>query len=75
MYKVNFTKTGSTSLSKLPVKIVYQIKNKISWLSENAEIISHLMLKGEEFRNMFKIRAGNYRIIYELDNQKSQLQF
>ena len=68
MHKINFSKDGSTSLSKLPIKIISQIKNKIIWLSENAEEIPHIMLKGSEFKNIFKIRTGDYRILYELDN-------
>ncbi len=69
MYKINFTKDGNISLSKLPIKIISQIKNKIIWLSENVERISHLMLKGNQFENIFKLRTGDYRILYELDKR------
>lgn len=60
MYKVNFTLTGSISLSKLPLKITSQIKNKIYWLSENTDKLSHIALKGNEFKSIFKLRMGNY---------------
>ena len=68
MYRFNFTNEGNKSLSNLPFEIISRIKTKIIWLAENASIIPHLKLKGDEFKNMYKLRIGDYRIIYELDN-------
>jgi len=73
MYKVKFTKDGIYTLSKLPKNVISQIKEKILWLSINTEEISHIMLKGNEFKNIFKLRTSDYRILYDLDKKNKTI--
>lgn len=43
-----------------------RILNKIQWLSVNFEQITPLSLTGQ-WLGFYKLRVGDYRVIYELD--------
>jgi mRNA interferase RelE/StbE len=70
-YKVEFTTTGIDSLERLAPTIRERILRKIRWLSENFENVAHLALSAD-LRGLFKLRVGDYRIIYSFD-VKTQL--
>ncbi|HID64970.1 MAG TPA: type II toxin-antitoxin system RelE/ParE family toxin [Anaerolineae bacterium] len=36
-------------------------------MGENAELLHHQALRGEEWSRCFKYRVGDYRIIYQVD--------
>ena len=66
MYKVNFTETAVESLKKIDKIISKRIIEKIEWLSLNFDLIKPISLK-DDFSDLYKLRVGNYRVIYELD--------
>ena len=41
--------------------------NKLEWMGQNAELLRHRALQGEEWSGCFKYRVGDYRIIYQID--------
>ncbi len=51
---------------KLDKTTASKILLKLEWLSANFDVIKPIPLKGE-FSNLFKLRLGNYRIIYDVD--------
>ena len=55
---------------KLPPGIQALIDGKIRELGRHLESHSHHRLQG---RSEFRLRAGDYRIIYEFDVQKNEL--
>ena len=69
-YLVEFKEDTMKELSKLDKKVAQRILNKIKWLSENFEVVSHERLKGEEWEDMFKLRIGDYRVIYSVDRER-----
>jgi len=56
---------------KLPPRIRELIECKIRELGTRLEAYPHHRLQG---RSEFRMRAGDYRIIYEFDVQKNELQ-
>lgn len=71
-YRVEFTQSAANSISKLSDSVKLKVKSKITWLSENADFIIHKRLKGKYFENVYKLRTGDYRILYTL-NKKTKL--
>ena len=67
-YSIEFRPSVLKSLKRLPKQDLVKIKNKIDSLSKNLPDPTTTKLKGN---NPFhRIRAGNYRIIYEINNNK-----
>jgi mRNA interferase RelE/StbE len=75
MYNIRFSEKFTDSLINLPTALISKVKNKTNWLSANAEILNHQMLKGDEFKNIFKLRIGDYRILYDLDRANKTITF
>ncbi len=69
IYTVRFTPTAAKSIKRLPKEVQSRVKLKLNWLKENADIIKHIPLKGP-FKGFYKLRMGNYRIIYEIDYEE-----
>lgn len=66
-YTVVLTKKAQKQLDKVSDKIAEQLIESISKLSNNPRPLGYKKLKG---RDGFRIRSGNYRIIYEIfDNE------
>jgi mRNA interferase RelE/StbE len=64
-YEVKFKKSAVKELADVPQKEQQIIIEKIEDLSENPYPHGYKKLKGEE---AYRIRIGNYRVIYTIDN-------
>lgn len=65
MYKVNFSKKASKSLQDISESFYSNIKKSILSLSQNPRPFGYKKLKNRE---AYRIRVGNYRVIYEIFN-------
>lgn len=65
MYSIRFEDDAIRDFEKLDKSVAKRIARKLDWLSEKAEAIQHLGLRGE-LTGLAKLREGDYRIIYEL---------
>ena len=63
MYKVNFSKKASKSLQDISESFYSNIKKSILSLSQNPRPFGYKKLKNRE---AYRIRVGNYRVIYEI---------
>ena len=70
-YKVEFTRAAVNDLKKLDKIISQRILDKVHWMANNFEDIMPEILT-THFKGMFKLRVGDWRIIYTV-NQKSKL--
>jgi mRNA interferase RelE/StbE len=50
----------------LPIKIALQITERINLLAENPRPTNSIKLEGQEG---YRIKSGNYRVIYEIDDK------
>jgi len=67
-YSIAISSTAEKALKKIPKKDVQKIIEAIQILGINPFPDGHRKLSGEE--NSYRIRQGNYRIIYEVDGKK-----
>jgi mRNA interferase RelE/StbE len=66
-YQIAISKTARKQLDKLSDKIAFPIFKSISNLASNPRPIGCKKLKG---RSGYRIRVGDYRIIYEIFDHK-----
>jgi len=68
-YKIELRPEALEDLKFLNSTVVDRILRKLDWLKENFEIITPESLKGE-FKGLFKLRVGDYRILYTYDKRQ-----
>jgi mRNA interferase RelE/StbE len=66
VYEVLLSKTARKQLAHLPIVIHDKIIESISKLSAVSRPAGCKKLKG--YKNVWRIRTGDYRIIYEIDD-------
>jgi len=69
-YRIEYLRTVKDDVRHLGNREREAVKSKIVWLSEYADDISHLALHGKRFRSTFKLRVGDYRVVYSLDRKR-----
>ena len=67
-YSVEFRPAVLKSIKCLPLKDLRRIRKKIDSLAENLPEPSTTKMKGNN--SFHKIRSGDYRIIYEIHNDR-----
>jgi mRNA interferase RelE/StbE len=72
MYQVTFVPHVEHDLKRLDRPVRLRILRKIEWLAENLEDLSPNALTGQ-WQGMYKLRVGDYRIIYTLDPSRELL--
>lgn len=65
MYRVRFLDTASKQLAVLDKPVARRIVERVQWLAENLAD-AHLKTLTGEFEGLFKLRVGDYRVVYEL---------
>ena len=68
MYQLKFDKNIFRDLDKIPKKELIAIKKKFDFLKNYPRSSNAKKLKG--YKNLYRIRQGNYRIIYEVQDKK-----
>jgi mRNA interferase RelE/StbE len=61
-----FTREAENDLGKLDFSVRKRILEKIKWMRINFDKITPLPL-GDKWRGFFKLRVGDWRIIYETE--------
>ena len=67
MYEVSLERRAERDLKKLPGEIFYRIIPYIKALSENLKPSGCRKITGS--KNDWRIRIGDYRVIYEIDER------
>ena len=70
-YVVTLLASAKRELRKLPRQEIRRIEERISLLAENPRPIGVTKLLGRN--NRFRIRVGNYRVLYEIDEESKQV--
>jgi mRNA interferase RelE/StbE len=71
-YEVILADRAFRALRQVDRPVARRIVNRLAWLAENAEATHHRVLTGE-FNGLFRLRVGDYRIIYALDHSQRQI--
>ncbi len=70
-YKIFFKKSTLKELEKVPQTALQKIIKKIQKLSDNSKPVGSQKLSNY---NLYRIRQGNYRVAYFIDNKKLEIQ-
>ncbi len=65
MYRVRLLDAASKDLARLDKPMARRIVERVQWLAENLADTNLEALTGE-FEGLFKLRVGDYRVVYEL---------
>ncbi|MEB3164376.1 MAG: type II toxin-antitoxin system RelE/ParE family toxin [Prochlorothrix sp.] len=71
-YTVQYQTQALSDLKKLDKQTQKRIINKVNWLAVNFEQITPLPLS-ENWAGFYKLRVGDYRVIYSLEQTLSIL--
>ena len=71
-WQVKFELASLDDLDKLDGEVRERLIAKLTWLAENFEQITPLALEGK-WAGFFKLRVGDYRAIYAVNNSHQQL--
>lgn len=74
MVKVTWTAKALEDLNKLDNLVARRIIRKITWFADNFEKITPEPLAGD-FKGMFKLRIGDWRVIYQMENDSAIMYF
>jgi len=66
-YKIEIKKSVFKTLRRLDIKTTEKIKKAIDKLGDEPRPVGYKKLVDEE--NLYRIRVGNYRIIYEIQDR------
>jgi len=69
IYRVEFLSKAADDLERLDNEIIERILSKLKWLADNFSGITPEPLTGK-LKGLFKLRGGNYRILYSLDRDQ-----
>lgn len=72
MFQVEFTAGAETDLARLDKPVAQRVLKKLRWVAENFEAITPETLTGE-WQWVFKLRVGDYRVLYTCDREKEKL--
>ena len=67
-YKIEIRPEAVKDLEQLDSTVTRRILKKLNWLKENFDLIVPEPLSGE-FKGLYKLRVGNYRVVYVYDKQ------
>lgn len=65
-YSVVITQSVRKFLKKIPDKLADRLESEMMNLEKNPRPFGYIKLKG---RDAYRIRVGNYRIIYEIEDR------
>jgi len=72
-YQVLLTPEAQSDLRGLASAARTRLLDKLEWIGENAELIQHQTLQGDEWKGCYKYRVGDYRIIYRMEHPPAKL--
>ena len=68
-FRIELTEEAQSDIRKLETRLQNRILDKLEWMGVNATLLRHQSLQGNKWKNTFKYRIGDYRIIYHLNRQ------
>lgn len=66
--------SGEADLARLDAPEAQRVLNRLRWLAENFDAIRPEALTGH-LQGLFKLRAGDYRVIYSYEQESVSLSF
>lgn len=73
MFEIVFTDEADRDISRLPRHVASAVADRLEWLAINAEVVIHHRLKGERWGKSYRLRVGDYRVIYQLNRDEERI--
>jgi len=74
LVKILWAESAIKDLEKIDKLIARRILRRIAWLAGNLEKVAAEPLAGE-FKGTFKLRIGDWRVVYSVENDSIIIQF
>lgn len=74
MVKIEWTEAAIKDLEKLDRPVIQRILRRLTWFANNFEKAILEPLDGE-FKGSFKLRIGDWRVVYTLEDEAIVIQF
>jgi len=74
LVNIEWTEDAIKDLEKLDKLVTQRVLKKVDWLASNFERITPEPLTGE-FKGTFKLRVGDWRVVYTVEGQTLVIQF
>jgi len=72
-FQVILTPEAQSDLRGIASTTRTRLLDKLEWIGENAELIQHQAMQGDEWKGCYKYRVGDYRIIYRMEHPVTKL--
>jgi mRNA interferase RelE/StbE len=72
-FDVILTREAQADIRGLPPDLQNRILDKLAWMGINALLLRRLPLQGKKWEGTLKYRVGDYRIIYQFDQENRRL--
>lgn len=69
-YTVQIKASAQRELSRLPRDDRRMVEDRIQSLAKNPHPAGSVTLKGKVFKGLCRIRSGNYRVIYQVQDER-----
>jgi len=69
-YTIKIEAKALKSIKKFPKKDALKIKDAIESLSDDPRPIGHIKMKGNNKPSRYRLRVGNYRVIYHIKDKE-----
>ena len=69
-YNILIKESAQAELARLPARDRARVEQRIEALAENPRPANATALQGKTFKGLFRIRSGDYRIIYQVLHQE-----
>jgi mRNA interferase RelE/StbE len=69
-FSIDITPLAREQIDALPRKVAGQVERKIISLSDNPRPAGYKPLQGKIFNGLCRIRSGDYRIIYRIEDAR-----
>ena len=72
-YLVEFRREAERDISRLDKVIAQRVLTRIKWLAEHIEDIQLEALQGKRWKGLFKLRVGDYRVLFAVYQNRNLL--
>jgi len=72
-YVVFLTPEARDDLVRLDDAVRTRLLDKLTWMGDNADLLRHEALQGEQWKGCYRYRVGDYRVIYRLQPANGKL--
>ena len=72
-YSVEFRPEAERDISRLDKVVAQRVLTRIKWLAEHIEDIQLEALQGKRWKGLFKLRVGDYRVLFAVYQNRKLL--